>query len=113
MEIPRICKILPNILLSFFNFQELKTPVNMPFPDDEGFGTLETTSSSRVEHQQQGYEGDTDDTLKLRKKQNRVSVREMAKVIQQKEDQCPSQRPFRPKMYGSESEWESEGEMSR
>lgn len=106
---------------------ELKTPVNeaVMFTDSEceEMTTLSHRASKKHHHRvtsksadvntvqptPAGYEADTDDTLRRKRK----SVREMARSFQEAEDACPSPWPLRPSrsfVCNSESEYESDVE---
>lgn len=84
---------------------ECRTPINeAPFsPQEANLQTLPAKTSPKIKKRHDGYEADTDDTLKRRK-----SVRELASSFQEAENACPSPRPIRPNYPGSETEYESD-----
>lgn len=71
---------------------------------DQG-GPQPNTTTKRPD----GYEADTDDTLRRKRK----SVKELALSFQEAENACPTQLPFMPRGYMSESDYESEAEVLR
>ncbi|XP_059093271.1 muscle M-line assembly protein unc-89-like isoform X2 [Tigriopus californicus] len=87
-------------------YDNCRTPTNDPsFPIDSDCQNLPKKSSPKIKKRHDGYEADTDDTLKRRK-----SVRELASSFQEAENACPSPKPIRPNYPGSETEYDSDFE---